>query len=101
MTDEPVSSSDPRQLKKQEIRGKDREKQAIADLQAVVAMPEGRRFLRGLLADAHLYKTSVITFNAVQIAFLEGERNQGVKLMGRLIRDCPERLTEVMSADQP
>lgn len=100
MIDDPVSSNDPRQLKKQEIRGKDREKQEAADLKAVLETAQGRRFVRGLLADCGEHRTSFHT-NALQMGFNEGMRNIGLKLKARIIRACPEYLLEVLAADPP
>lgn len=100
MTDERVSSSDPKQLKERGARAKDREKQDAEDLKAVLASPEGRRFVRGLLADCGEHRTSFHT-NAIQMSFNEGARNVGLKLKARIVRACPEHLMELMSADPP
>lgn len=99
-TEEQVSSSDPRQVKERSARAKDREKQDAADLKAVLATQEGRRFVRGLLADCGEHRTSFHT-NAIQMSFNEGARNVGLKLKARIIRAAPEFLAELLQADEP
>lgn len=99
MADEPVSSSDPRKLKEQGTRAKDREKQDIEDLKFVLSIPQGRRFVRGLLADCGEHRSSFHT-NAIQMSFNEGVRNVGLKLKARIIRASPEWLVELLQSDQ-
>jgi hypothetical protein len=98
MNDERVSSSDPRQLKERGARIKDREKQDTDDLKAVLATVEGRRFVRGLLADCGEHRTSFHT-NAIQMAANEGARNVGLKLKARIVVACPQWLVELLAAD--
>lgn len=100
MTDEIASSSDPRKLKERGARIKDREKQDSEDLKAVLATTEGRRFVRGLLADCGEHRTSFHT-NAIQMAANEGARNVGLKLKARIVVACPQYLIELLSADLP
>ena len=98
MSDESVSSSDPRQIKERGARAKDREKQDVEDMKAVLATAEGRRFVRGLLADCGEHRTSFHT-NAIQMSFYEGARNVGLKLKARVVRSCPEWLAELLQFD--
>lgn len=98
MDDERPSSNDPRKLKEQSARIKDREKTDAEDLKAVLATVEGRRFVRGLLADCGEHRTSFHT-NAIQMAFNEGARNVGLKLKSRIVAASPEWLAELLAAD--
>lgn len=95
---ERVSSNDPRKLKEQGARVKDREKQDAEDLKAVLATPEGRRLVRGLLAECGEHRTSFST-NAIQMSFNEGARNVGLKLKARIIRASPEWLAELLQSE--
>jgi hypothetical protein len=92
--DERPSSNDPRKLKEQGARVKDREKQDAEDLKAVLSTQEGRRFVRGLLADCGEHRTSFHT-NAIQMSFNEGQRNVGLKLKSRIVQ------AELLAADAP
>lgn len=101
MTDEDrVSSSDPRQIKERGARVKDREKQDAEDLKAVLATAEGRRFVRGLLAECGEHRSSFHT-NAIQMSFYEGARNVGLKLKARIVKASPEYLAELLSSEPP
>lgn len=100
MTDERSSSSDPRKLKDQGARTKDREKQDSEDLKAVLGTIEGRRFVRGLLADCGEHRSSFHT-NALVMGFNEGARNIGLKLKARISKASPEWLMELLAADPP
>ncbi len=98
MNDEPVSSSNPRQIKERGARAKDREKQEAADLKAVLATPEGRRFVHGLLAFCGEHRT-VFHTNAIQMSFNEGARTVGLMLKKRIVRASPEWLVELLQSD--
>lgn len=98
MSDEAPSSSDPRKIKERAARVKDREKQDSEDLKTVLATQEGRRFVRGLLADCGEHRTSFHT-NAIQMSFNEGARNVGLKLKARIVRACPEHLQELLTGE--
>ena len=97
MTDDPVSSSDPRQVRERTARVKDRDKQDAEDLKAVLSTAQGRRFMRGLLADCGEHRSSFHT-NAIQMSFNEGIRNVGLKLKARIIQCAPESLLDVLQS---
>lgn len=99
MSDEAVSSSNPRQVQERGARAKDREKQEMLDLKAVLDTAEGRRFVRGLLADCGEHRTSFHT-NALQMGFNEGMRNIGLKLKARIVRAAPEYLQELLAPSE-
>lgn len=97
MTDEPISSSDPKQIRERTARVKDRDKQDAEDLRTVLSSPQGRRFIRGLLAECGEHRTSFHT-NAIQMSFNEGQRNVGLKLKARIIQCAPETLLDVLQS---
>lgn len=73
--------------KKQKLQ----EQQFKNDLCAVMGMPQGRRIVWGLLEDAGLYRVSYAHGDQPQdMAFREGNRNMGLKLLGHINRECPE-----------
>ena len=53
----------------------------LLDLQAVMAMPQGKRFLRRLLGMTRVFHISYDPSNAGTTIFNEGRRDIGLKLM--------------------
>lgn len=94
---EQSNSSDPEKIKDAQKRAKALEKQAAEDLQAVLSTVEGRRFVRGLLADCYEHR-SVFSTNAIEMAFKEGARNVGLKLKARVGQVAPEWLGELLKS---
>lgn len=94
---EAANSSDPEKIKDAQKRAKALEKQAEEDLICVLASPEGRRFVRSLLADCYEHR-SVFSTNAIEMAFKEGARNVGLKLKARIGQVAPEWLGELLKA---
>ena len=64
----------------------------LEELQALGRLmgdPAGRRWMREILAACHVWDTSYAT-NAIRMAFLEGERNQGLKLQAEIAEANPD-----------
>lgn len=97
MTEAAASSNDPEKIKDAQKRAKALEKRDAEDLAAVLATPEGRRFVRGLLVDCHEHR-SVFDTNAIHMAFKEGARNVGLKLKARIGQVAPEWLGELLKS---
>jgi hypothetical protein len=55
----------------------------------------GRRFIYDLLDACHIYSTSY-SDNASRMAFQEGERNIGLRLVAVIQRACPQRYNEML-----
>lgn len=70
-----------------------------ADLAAVLGMEEGRRVMRRLLAEANLHCPSFAT-DALVMAFNEGNRNFGLRLLARIAEAAPAALTGIL-IEQP
>lgn len=62
--------------------------QATNDLKAVMGTQQGRRFVRRLLERAGLYHCS-FSPQALDMAFAEGRRNQGLSLLADIQAACP------------
>lgn len=97
--DEPVSSSDPKQVKERAQKIKDKDKQEVEDLKAILALPHGQRFIRQLLSDCGEHRSSFHTNNAV-MAFNEGTRNVGLKLKALIVRAAPEYLERLLTPEK-
>ena len=67
----------------------------VDDLKWVMSNKRGRRFVAGLLERAGVFRTSFNT-NALQMAFNEGNRNEGLRLIALLTAECPDRYAEML-----
>lgn len=54
--------------------------------------PRGRRHIWGLLAQSGVFRSSFNT-NAMTMAFQEGQRNIGLRLLSMIHEHCPESYT--------
>jgi hypothetical protein len=64
-------------------------RQHLALLAKFLGDPEGRRYFYDLLASAHAFSTSFAT-NALSMAFREGERNFGIRLLADIVEASPD-----------
>lgn len=64
----------------------------IADLKAVMGTPEGRRVVWGFLSEAGVFRTSFTQPNGLVVAFNEGGRNLGLRLLDELQQHCLDEL---------
>ena len=55
----------------------------------------GRRYIYNKLSDAMIFQTTFST-NALQMAFNEGNRNNGLKLLSDLMQHCPDQYILMM-----
>lgn len=69
----------------------------IDDLRWLMAAKQGRRFIWRLLGESGLYRPSYVpgATDAMAVAYHEGARNTGLKLLGLITEHCPERLSEM------
>ena len=61
----------------------------LDDLKWVMQNKRGRRFVHGILERAGIWRLSFHT-NALQMAFNEGSRNEGLGMLAKLTEQCPE-----------
>jgi hypothetical protein len=59
----------------------------------------GRRFIFTLLERAGVWRLSFNT-NALTMAFAEGTRNEGLRLMAQLTEHCLDRYSEMLKEQQ-
>ncbi len=73
----------------------------IEDFIWLMSDKRGRRIVWRLLGEAGVFKTSYQPgMDAMQTAFNEGGRNQGVKLMAWITQHCPDRFSEMQKEAQ-
>lgn len=67
----------------------------VEDLRSVMRNKPGRRFVYGLLDRAGVWRLSFHT-NALQMAFNEGCRNEGLATVAKLMDHCPELYAQML-----
>lgn len=97
-----MSNFDPTDLQAQERDSADmaeRNRKAadmeIDDLKWLMSNKRGRRFVFRVLERAGVWRISFNT-NALSMAFNEGQRNEGLRLMANITAHCPDRYTEML-----
>lgn len=93
------NAADPEQVKSRKLSEKQALRQYLADVEAILKLPEGRRFLWKLLCDCHIFQTS-FSQNALTMANWEGERNVGLKIWATLEQVSPEIILLLMKENQ-
>lgn len=83
-------ASNTKMVKNRKRREKRAAERKIADTKMVMSTKEGRRFVYGLLADCGVYKSTFTSPNGLILAFNEGSRNVGLKLLAHLQESCLE-----------
>ena len=71
----------------------------IGDLKWLMSNKRGRRFVHRLLDRAGVWRLSFNT-NALTMAFSEGTRNEGLRLIAMLSEHCLDRYTEMLKEHQ-
>ena len=97
-----MSNFDPLDIRSQEraqAEADDRTRLAlqteIDDLKWLMSNKRGRRFVARLLERAGVWRLSFNT-NALTMAFNEGTRNEGLRLLAQITAHCPDRYTEML-----
>lgn len=97
-----MSYSDPLDIQGQEHARADAEDRArraleieIDDLKWLMSNKRGRRFIFRLLERAGVWRLSFNT-NALTMAFNEGTRNEGLRLLAQVTAHCPDRYMEML-----
>lgn len=100
-----MSNYDPLDIRGQERNKNDRDIQARlareaeeADIRWLMSSKRGRRFVWRLLENAGVFRSSFNT-NAMTMAFSEGTRNYGLRMLALVHSQCPEQYT-LMSKEQ-
>lgn len=97
-----MSNFDPLDIRSQERAQADADDRArlavqieIDDLKWLMGNKRGRRFMARLLERAGVWRLSFNT-NALTMAFNEGTRNEGLRLLAQITAHCPDRYTEML-----
>lgn len=76
-------------------RSKAEQNREIEDLKWLMSNKRGRRFVCRQLERAGVWRLSFNT-NALSMAFNEGQRNEGLRLMAQITTHCADRYTEML-----
>lgn len=97
-----MSNFDPLDISSQERAQEEADERArlalqieIDDLKWLMSNKRGRRFMARLLERAGVWRLSFNT-NALTMAFNEGTRNEGLRLLAQITAHCPDRYTEML-----
>ena len=68
----------------------------LGDLKWLMSNKRGRRFVHRLLERSGVFRLS-FDQNALRMAFNEGTRNEGLRLIAQLTEHCSERYIEMLT----
>lgn len=71
------------------------ERQRGEVLTNLMATTSGRAYIWNELGAAHIFSTS-LSLDAIQMAFSEGERNMGLRLLNNVLDYCPDEFILMM-----
>lgn len=86
---EAFNVGDERHVEKKKRRVKINDNAANSAIRGVMSVPEGRAFFWWLLEECRVHHSSFNT-NGLTMAFMEGQRNVGLKLESRLVEACAD-----------
>lgn len=78
-----------------EEKAKLRARIEVEDTKWLMSNKRGRRVIYGLLDRAGIWRLSFHT-NALQMAFNEGTRNEGLALLSKLTEHCPDLYAQML-----
>jgi hypothetical protein len=97
-----MSYFDPLDIRGQERARAEAEERAlmasqieIDDIKWLMSDKRGRRFVARLFERAGVWRLSFNT-NALTMAFNEGTRNEGLRLLAQITAHCPDRYTDML-----
>lgn len=64
-------------------------------VRGIMSLRAGRAYIHDELAACHVFATSFTT-DALQMAFSEGERNRGLRLLNDVMAACPDEYIDMM-----
>lgn len=88
------NAADPKQVKEREDAQRNRRQTELADIKAILCMPQGVRFMRRMMADGSIFRTT-FTGNSEGM-FREGARALALKYLEDICTVAPEKIVELM-----
>lgn len=88
-------AGDDEQVKKRGLSAKRREKESREVLAALLDTPAGRNWMWQLLSDANIFSANPPS-DALTMAFNEGARNLGLRLLASITATVPDAMIQMM-----
>jgi len=84
-----------RDIREAEKRAKVTEQQRREIVTGIMSLPAGRQWMCDILVEAHVFATSFAD-NGLRMAFLEGQRSMGLRLLMDVMGACPDQYVQMM-----
>ena len=84
-----------KEIRRKEKAARQAERDAGEVIILLMSSAQGRKWAWETLSTAHVFATS-FSPDALQMAFAEGERNSGLRLLDTILTWCPEQFIEMM-----
>lgn len=94
--EKPYDAGDPKDVRERISKAKRIAAANQSVVRQIMGSSEGRDWIYQHLSLCHVYSTSFST-NALSMAFAEGERSVGLRLMADLVQAAPERYLEMLA----
>lgn len=91
----PLNTSDRKSIRAHEKAAAIADRERGEVLISIMSSTPGRRWVWDKMGAAHIFQTS-FSVDAVQMAFNEGERNQGLLLLNDIMQWCPDQFILAM-----
>ena len=95
MSDEPYNAADPKAVKASVKAQRSADAQRAEILRGLMSLPAGRAWVFHLLESCHVFQSSY-TGDGLSMAFKEGERNVGLRLLSDVMSTCPDQYIQAM-----
>lgn len=93
--DAPYDAGDRRAVKQRQLVLKRLDAAHRMVLRQIMGSKEGRSWMYQTLTQCHVFQTS-FSHSSLDMAYSEGERNIGLRLINDVVAACPERYMEMM-----
>lgn len=92
-------ASDPKQVGEKAKEAKAAQSARVNFLVSAMSTREGRLWIRDLLESTKVFQTS-FSPESLKMAFNEGERNIGLRILADVMTSCPDRYIEMMKENK-
>ena len=91
----PYDAGNRRDIREAQKRAKVEEQQRREIVNGIMSVGPGRRWMCDILETCHVFATSYAD-SGLRMAFLEGQREIGLRLLMDIMGACPDRYIEMM-----
>src|SRR5262249_3948810 len=91
----PYNAAERKDIRKAEKQEKLKEQQRHEIMATLMSLAPGRAWICDILEACHIFASSY-TQSASAMAFAEGERNVGLRLLNDIMSSCPDQYVQMM-----